>query len=329
MYVAPGDAVVTSLGAYPTFNFHVAGFGGRLVTVPYENDRESLDGLLAAVRQRARRRWSICPIPTIRWAAGGRRPRSSASSRRLPADHHAGARRGLWRDSGRPRHCRRSMSRGRTSSACAPSPRPTGWPASAAAMRSARPRLIRDFEKIRNHYGVSRMAQIAGVERACRSGLSRSVVARVAAGRDRIAGDRRDERPVADGFGDQFRHHRLRPRWRLRAESAARTCCRATSSSASRWCRCSTAASGSASGSMPNCRCWPRPCRQRSLPQPPRRDRPKRDSADPGLSGCGAQPMPGKASRVFRPELSKKQRLRAKHRFQEELIRSSLQPPAG
>ncbi|RVC58519.1 aminotransferase class I/II-fold pyridoxal phosphate-dependent enzyme, partial [Mesorhizobium sp. M4B.F.Ca.ET.088.02.2.1] len=49
MYVAPGDAVVTSLGAYPTFNFHVAGVGGRLVAVPYENDRESLDGLLAAV----------------------------------------------------------------------------------------------------------------------------------------------------------------------------------------------------------------------------------------------------------------------------------------
>ncbi|TIU85984.1 MAG: pyridoxal phosphate-dependent aminotransferase, partial [Mesorhizobium sp.] len=34
MYVAPGDAVVTSLGAYPTFNFHIAGVGGRLVTVP-------------------------------------------------------------------------------------------------------------------------------------------------------------------------------------------------------------------------------------------------------------------------------------------------------
>ncbi len=27
MLVRPGDPVVTSLGAYPTFNFHVAGFG--------------------------------------------------------------------------------------------------------------------------------------------------------------------------------------------------------------------------------------------------------------------------------------------------------------
>src|SRR5690606_8403259 len=35
----------------PTFNYHVAGFGGRLVTVPYRDDREDLDGLLDAVRR--------------------------------------------------------------------------------------------------------------------------------------------------------------------------------------------------------------------------------------------------------------------------------------
>src|SRR5882757_10355239 len=49
MYVTPGDAVVTSLGAYPTFNFHIAAVGGRLVTVPYANDREDLQGLLDKV----------------------------------------------------------------------------------------------------------------------------------------------------------------------------------------------------------------------------------------------------------------------------------------
>jgi histidinol-phosphate aminotransferase len=51
MVVEPGAPVVTSLGGYPTFNFHVAGFGGRLVTVPYVNDREDLDGLLDAVKR--------------------------------------------------------------------------------------------------------------------------------------------------------------------------------------------------------------------------------------------------------------------------------------
>lgn len=48
-YVEPGDAVVTSLGAYPTFNFHVTGYGGRLVTVPYVNDREDPASLIDAM----------------------------------------------------------------------------------------------------------------------------------------------------------------------------------------------------------------------------------------------------------------------------------------
>ncbi|TGV69382.1 aminotransferase class I/II-fold pyridoxal phosphate-dependent enzyme, partial [Mesorhizobium sp. M00.F.Ca.ET.149.01.1.1] len=47
--------------------------------------------------------------------------------------------------------------------------------------------VIRDFEKIRNHYGVSRMAQIAGLEALADQDYLRSVVARVAAGRDRIS----------------------------------------------------------------------------------------------------------------------------------------------
>ena len=51
MIILPGTPVVTSLGGYPTFNFHVAGFGGRLVTVPYKDDREDLEGLLDAAKR--------------------------------------------------------------------------------------------------------------------------------------------------------------------------------------------------------------------------------------------------------------------------------------
>ncbi len=51
LVIEPGMPVVTSLGGYPTFNFHVVGHGGRLVTVPYAGDREDLDGLLDAVRR--------------------------------------------------------------------------------------------------------------------------------------------------------------------------------------------------------------------------------------------------------------------------------------
>jgi len=48
MLIEPGDKVVTSAGAYPTFNFHVAGYGGELVTVPYRGDYEDPVALIDA-----------------------------------------------------------------------------------------------------------------------------------------------------------------------------------------------------------------------------------------------------------------------------------------
>lgn len=47
--VAPGETVVTSYGAYPTFNYHVDGYGGKLHFVPYQNDHNDLQGLSEAV----------------------------------------------------------------------------------------------------------------------------------------------------------------------------------------------------------------------------------------------------------------------------------------
>ncbi|QYK40435.1 MAG: pyridoxal phosphate-dependent aminotransferase [Paracoccaceae bacterium] len=49
--VGAGDPVVTSDGAYPTFNFHVAGFGGVLHRVPYAADHEDPGALLDAARR--------------------------------------------------------------------------------------------------------------------------------------------------------------------------------------------------------------------------------------------------------------------------------------
>src|SRR6056300_1847669 len=51
LLVAEGDAVVTSDGAYPTFNYHVAGFGGDLHKVPYRDDHEDLPALLEKARE--------------------------------------------------------------------------------------------------------------------------------------------------------------------------------------------------------------------------------------------------------------------------------------
>ncbi|APX11949.1 pyridoxal phosphate-dependent aminotransferase [Tateyamaria omphalii] len=51
LFVAPGDHVVTSLGAYPTFNYHVAGYGGTLETVPYTVDHEDPAALFAKAKE--------------------------------------------------------------------------------------------------------------------------------------------------------------------------------------------------------------------------------------------------------------------------------------
>ena len=51
LFVTHGDAVVTSAGAYPTFNYHVAGFGGTLHTVPYTGDHEDPSRLIAKARE--------------------------------------------------------------------------------------------------------------------------------------------------------------------------------------------------------------------------------------------------------------------------------------
>lgn len=55
LFIAPGDVLLTSRGAYPTLNYHVIGYGGRLEFVPYSGVHEDL-GALAEAAQRLRPR---------------------------------------------------------------------------------------------------------------------------------------------------------------------------------------------------------------------------------------------------------------------------------
>jgi histidinol-phosphate aminotransferase len=190
MFVSPGDAVVTSLGAYPTFNFHVAGVGGRLVAVPYENDRESLDGLLEAVkRENAPLVYLSNPDnPMGTWwetdelirfmdalpettmlildeAYGETAPAAALP----PVDVN-----------------RLNLLRMRTFS------KAYGLAGIRCGYAFADAEVIANVEKIRNHYGVSRMAQIAGLEALADQDYLATVVAKVAAARDRISAIARD-----------------------------------------------------------------------------------------------------------------------------------------
>ena len=49
--VAPGTPVVSSQGAYPTFDYHVRGFGGVMHKVPFRGDHESPEALIAKARE--------------------------------------------------------------------------------------------------------------------------------------------------------------------------------------------------------------------------------------------------------------------------------------
>jgi histidinol-phosphate aminotransferase len=186
MYVAPGDAVVTSLGAYPTFNFHVAGFGGRLVPVPFENDRENLDGLLAAVkREKAPLVYLSNPDnPMGTWWEASEITRfieALPETTMLILDEAYGetgpasAQPAL--DVSRP-----NLITMRTFS------KAYGLAGIRCGYAIGEAQVIASVERVRNHYGVSRMAQIAGAAALADQAYLREVVARVAAGRERIAG---------------------------------------------------------------------------------------------------------------------------------------------
>lgn len=51
-FIAPGSVALATRGTYPTFGYHVTGFGGRLETVPYREDGvPDLNALASAARE--------------------------------------------------------------------------------------------------------------------------------------------------------------------------------------------------------------------------------------------------------------------------------------
>lgn len=49
--LGPGQVTVASLGSYPTYHYHVVGFGAESHDVPYRDDRNDLEALLDAVKK--------------------------------------------------------------------------------------------------------------------------------------------------------------------------------------------------------------------------------------------------------------------------------------
>ncbi len=182
MLVAPGDAVVTSDGAYPTFNFHVTGFGGVLHKVPYRGDCEDPEALMAAA-------WRL--RPKLVYLANPDNPMGShhgatiieAMIEALPPGTllvldeayidlaPEGTAPRIAADD--PRVIRmRTFSKG------------YGLAGLRVGYAVADAGLIRAFDKVRNHFGVGRLAQAGALAALQDQDWLAQVRARVVAARD-------------------------------------------------------------------------------------------------------------------------------------------------
>jgi histidinol-phosphate aminotransferase len=185
LFTEPGVTVATSLGAYPTFNFHVAGFGGRLVTTPYVDDREDPGSLLAlAKREQARLLYFANPDnPMGSWWDGAA---VQAMIAQVPGDclhcldeaycEFAPAGTTPPIDVSNPQVIRfRTFSKA------------YGMAGARVGYAVGEANVIRSFDKIRNHFGVNRIAQAGALAALGDDAYLEWVLGQVAAARARIA----------------------------------------------------------------------------------------------------------------------------------------------
>lgn len=184
LYVDPGTPVVTSIGGYPTFDFHVVGFGGRQVKVPYREDREDLDGLLAAVRR------ENSPLvylanpdnPMGTWWSSDDVMRfidalPETTMLILDEAYHDTAPAGTTPPL---LPLRPNVLRMRTFS------KAYGMAGVRVGYVLGTAENVRPFNRIRNHFGVSRMAQAGALAALADQDYLRAVVGRIAEARERI-----------------------------------------------------------------------------------------------------------------------------------------------
>ena len=191
MFVEPGVTVATSLGAYPTFNFHVAGFGGRLVTTPYVADREDPAALLdLAKREKARLIFFANPDnPMGSWWPQAQVEElidNIPDGTVLILDEAYGefAPPGTLPplDLDNPK-----LLRFRTFS------KAYGLAGARIGYVIGEAHLVKCFDKVRNHFGVNRLAQAAALAALADQAYLQEVIAKVSRARERIGAIAREE----------------------------------------------------------------------------------------------------------------------------------------
>jgi histidinol-phosphate aminotransferase len=190
LLMEPGSCAIASLGSYPTFAFHVAGFGGALDLPAYANDRNDLDALAQAVRR---------AHASLVYLANPDNPSGS---------WHSGAAVAAFLDS-LPAHCTLLLDEAYIE--FAPPEALTQIPfdhprlmrfrtfSKAYGMAGARigyaiaaPPTIRALDRIRLHFGVNLIAQAGAQAALADQAYLKSVVEEVARGREQVAALARD-----------------------------------------------------------------------------------------------------------------------------------------
>ena len=188
--VAPGDPVVGSAGAYPTFAYHVAGHGGRLHAVPYRGEHEDAEGLAARARETGARLVYLAnpdnPMGTWHDAAAIGRMLDGLPKGALLALDEAYADTAPEDalpplDPGDARVIRlRTFSKAHGLAGLR-----VGWAV-------GHPDLVAAFDRVRLHFGVSRLAQAAALASLADEAHLTLTVARIAQAREAIAAIARD-----------------------------------------------------------------------------------------------------------------------------------------
>lgn len=185
LFVERGDKVVTSLGAYPTFNYHVSGFGGELITVPFVDDHEDPDSLIAAAHEH-RPKLVFLANPDNPMGTWHTADTITAMIEALPEgtllcldeayiEFAPEGTAPAW-DTDEKRVIRfRTFSKAH------------GMAGMRIAYAVTHPDTALAFDRIRNHFGVNRVAQEAAIAALSDSEHLEGVIRDVAAARERIA----------------------------------------------------------------------------------------------------------------------------------------------
>lgn len=184
LFMEPGSVMVTSKGAYPTVNYHVIGVGGVVHTVPYKDNHEDPEALaIAAKEQNARLVYLANPDNPM-----GTRVSASAIQSlidQLPAQCVLMLDEAYYEfmpedDVLNVNTSANNVIRFRTFS------KAYGMAGMRIGYAFGNESLIRGYDKIRNHFGVNKLAQIAANASLEDAEMLPKIKIAVQAGRERI-----------------------------------------------------------------------------------------------------------------------------------------------